>query len=84
MLNEFVKYLAFGYCSGERSSTAEALETFQGLKWGDNWHGANKYQRLFWDADNFEEIKPKLDSMLNELEEDKCLDPAFYKKLASS
>ena len=76
--NRRTRYITFKFTADDRGARVEDLWLLLGLKPGDNFQGATKYQRLVWEDDNFETMRFHVDAMLETLEADNALVPSYY------
>ena len=67
MLNHQANYIVFKYlCEGAPSASENDIWNNHGLKPGDQIPGANKWQRIIWEPDDFDILNRELDSFLRE------------------
>ena len=68
-LNKKTRYIVFKYLMQECASTNESfIKKFQGLNFGDQWPGATPFQRLVWEADDYERIQEEFNSLCEKMD----------------
>jgi len=73
-------YITFKFAMEDTSSSLEAKRLHLGLRPGDDFQGATKYQKLVWETDGFETMRFHLDKMLETLTANGVLVPGYYEK----
>jgi hypothetical protein len=77
-LSRDINYLMFNIAGQEESAYLKNLERNSGLRPGQDFFGAGKYQKLVWSPDSYEAIMAALEEMLDTLRRDGKLVPAYY------
>ena len=76
--NIHTNYILFNILNGGRGGREIDLKKLLGLSWGDQFIGANKFQRLIWEPIETNLILKETQNCMNEMFSDNKILPEFY------